>query len=276
VSSVHRVRLGVRDGLPAVLAHCFLGHSGAWSRLIPALRTPIDALAFDLPGHGASAPWDGHSDPLAFVAATFDDLVDRPTLLIGHSFGGAAALRFAVTHPDRVAGLVLIEPVFFVVAANEPEFAANRLAEEPMHEAFRKGEMARAAAEFFALNGDAAGWAAMTERMRRQIIGQMPILAASLPRLQHDSGGVLEPGRLDAVRAPVLLLDGANSPPIFGAVNRALTRRLPHARRHTVPNAGHMLPITHASDVAAVIDDWLDATRDGDEAGRQKTETRAG
>nr|WP_280859923.1 alpha/beta hydrolase [Pararhodobacter sp. SW119] len=262
--------------MPAVLAHCFLGHSGAWSRLIPALRTPIDALAFDLPGHGGSAPWDGQSDPLGFVAATFEELVDRPTLLIGHSFGGAAALRFAVAHPELVAGLVLIEPVYFSVAVDEPEFAANQLAEEPMHAAFRNGDLERAAAEFFALNGDSAGWAAMTERMRRQIIGQMPILAASLPRLQRDSGGVLEPGRLDELRAPVLLLDGANSPPIFDAVNRALARRLPHARRHTVPNAGHMLPITHAAEVAAVIDDWLDATPDGAEAGRQKTETRAG
>jgi lipase len=275
-TAIHTARMGAPGAHPAVLAHCFMGHGGAWTRLIAALKTPLDAVAFDLPGHGRSAPWDGSDDLMAAVAAGFDRLVDAPALLIGHSFGGAAALRFAAHHPGRFTGLVLIEPVFFAAAADEPEYAANERAETALRAAFEAGDMERAAREFFALNGDEAGWSAMSDRMRAQIIGQMPMVAATVPMLHHDDGHVLAPDRLEALRAPVLLLDGANSPPIFGAVTRVLARRLPQARRITVPGAGHMLPITHAERVATLIDDWIAETRALHAPGAKTLETRAG
>ena len=276
MSGLHTARMGVPGTRPAVLAHCFLGHGGAWPRLIAALKTPLDAVAFDLPGHGRSAPWDGSGDLLATVAGVFDRLVTEPALLIGHSFGGAAALRFAVERPGRVTGLVLIEPVFFAAATDEPEYAANARAERALHAAFAAGDMARAAAEFFELNGDEAGWSAMPERMRAQIIRQMPMVAATVPGLHHDSGDLLAPHRLEALAAPVLLLDGAQSPPIFGAVTKALSRRLPKARQITVAGAGHMLPITHAERVAGLIDDWIAETQAAPGQGARMPETRAG
>jgi pimeloyl-ACP methyl ester carboxylesterase len=270
--------MGVAGGRSAVLAHCFLGHSGAWPRLLAALRAPLDAVAFDLPGHGRSDPWDGSGDLLATVAVGFDELTEDGALLIGHSFGAAGALRFAVTHPERVAGLVLIEPVFFAAARNEPEFIENEAAEAGLRAAYAAGDMAAAAAEFFALNGDAAGWAGMPAKMRAQVLAQMPMVAASVPGLHHDNAGLLAPGRMAGLRAPVLLLDGALSPPIFGAVNRALARLLLQARRITVPGAGHMLPITHESQTAALIDAWLVETglAHADRAAPKKPETRAG
>lgn len=273
MSRVHRTRLGRPGGLPAVFAHCFLGHSGTWSRLIAALRTPLDAQAFDMPGHGRSGAWGGQGDLHAEVAALVGRFVADPALLIGHSFGGAAALRFALDRPERVTGLVLIEPVFFAVAAGEPEFAAHRAAEAMLHEAFATGDMQEAGRVFLALNGDADAWDALPEPQRAQIARQMPMVAASVAGVHADSGGLAAPGRLEAFDRPVLLLDGAVSPPTFGAVNRALARRLPRACRVTLPGAGHMLPITHGPEVADAIDRFL---LDHGFARPGKPETRAG
>ena len=52
---------------------------------------------------------------------------------------------------------------------------------------------------------------------------------------------------------PVLLIEGADSPPVIDAIHTELARRLPQASRLSVPGAGHMVPITHPQIVAAAI-----------------------
>ena len=49
---------------------------------------------------------------------------------------------------------------------------------------------------------------------------------------------------------PVLLLSGGESQPVMPLINEGLARRLADARAIVVPQAGHMLPITHASETA--------------------------
>jgi lipase len=274
VSRIHSSRMGRPGGIPAVLTHCFLGHSGTWPRLLASMEAPLDAIAFDMPGHGRSAEWSGQGDLAAEVAGLIGERAGREALLAGHSFGGAAALRFALENPARTTGVVLIEPVLFAAAKDEPEYAPYLADEAGLHAALAAGDMDRAGQEFMALNGDADAWAALPPPQRAQIARQMRLVAASVAGVHDDSGGLLVPGRLEALDRPVLLLDGAASPPTFGAVSRALARRLPRARRATVPGAGHMGPITHTAAVAAEIDLWIAA-----ELGRQlpeRPQTRVG
>ena len=86
------------------------------------------------------------------------------------------------------------------------------------------------------------------------------LITAPWPMVLDDSPGLLAPGRLEAIRAPVLLVEGNLSPPIVSAVNAALARRLPRASRMTVPEAGHMLPISHPAQVAPLITAHLAAS----------------
>ena len=265
MSAIHTARLGDRGGFPTVLAHCFLGHSGGWTRLFDHLQTPLDAVAFDLPGHGRSDPWQGppdeggegagdlHSQATAILAS----LVERPSLLIGHSFGGTLALRYALENPGMVRAMVLIEPVLFGAARGTPEFERNMAAERPLHAAFARGDLAEAARIFFALNGDEAGWAAMPEAARDRMIAQMPMIGVGVPAIVEDNAGLLTPGRMEALKVPALVLAGASSPPISPAVARAVACRLGHAQFQRVDGAGHMAPITHPGTTAALIDTWL-------------------
>jgi len=57
----------------------------------------------------------------------------------------------------------------------------------------------------------------------------------------------------EAVAVPVLLVEGADSPPIIAAVMAALERRLPQVVRLAVPGAGHMVPVTHPPVVARAV-----------------------
>ncbi len=82
-----------------------------WGTILPALATDFHLVAYDRAGLGASDPLRGRltlEGQVDDLAALLD--VHGPTLLVGHSWGGLLAQFAASTRPDRVTGLVLVDP----------------------------------------------------------------------------------------------------------------------------------------------------------------------
>lgn len=79
----------------------------------PVAMAGCEVILYDLRGHGRSErPPTGYSadDAVADLDALLDALgIDTPVYLVGNSFGGVVAARMGLIHPERVAGLVLIE-----------------------------------------------------------------------------------------------------------------------------------------------------------------------
>ncbi len=106
---------GVDQGLGSdtLLLHGYGSDSLSWLLNQPALE-PLGALhAVDLPGHGSAAVdvGDGRVDTLAARVAQVIDAAGLTRLnLVGHSLGGAVALRLAQDRPDLVGSLALIAP----------------------------------------------------------------------------------------------------------------------------------------------------------------------
>ncbi|MCC0077851.1 MAG: alpha/beta hydrolase [Rhodobacter sp.] len=257
--ALHGQRLGTPGAPPAVLAHCFLGNGGSWRRLLAAMA-PLDALSLDLPGHGASPMPDSPGDFHALTADAITAQVAQPSLLIGHSFGAASMLRHALHHPQTVTGLVLIEPVFFAAARGMPAYDPYRESERALHGAVRAGDLEHAAREFLALNPGSPSWESLPAPVQRQMAAQMPLVSATEPGLFGDSGGLCAPGVMEGFDPPVLLLVGSGTTPIFHATVKALAQRLPRAEVAVIPGAGHMVPISHPTETAQVIDAWIRRT----------------
>jgi pimeloyl-ACP methyl ester carboxylesterase len=79
--------------------------------LKPLLEGKAEMLFFDRPGHGWSDRGSTNEDPAgqaATVAALMDHLGIERAILVGHSLGAATATAFALDHPGRTAGLVLL------------------------------------------------------------------------------------------------------------------------------------------------------------------------
>lgn len=239
----------------ALAIHCSLAHSGSWGAMAQHLSDRLSLRAFDVPGHGRSAPWDGRGEIQEVTARIAADLCEGPTDLIGHSFGATVALRLAVMRPDLVRSLVLIEPVFFAAGfADAPEARAEF--ERDMADyaaAMAQGDRMTAARAFTDLWGNGARWEAIPEVLRNSMAAQMPLIEATEPVLHDDAAGLLDEGVLQAVKVPVLLIEGSESPGIIGHVNAALAARLPDARRAVIAGAGHMAPITHPAQVASEV-----------------------
>ena len=238
---------------PAVALHCSLAQGGVWAGV--AARLPgVTLLAPDLPGHGRSPNWDGVGDFHSLATRAVLAVIDAPCDLIGHSFGATVALRIALERPDLVRTLTLIEPVLFAAAraAGAPEHAVHRAAMAHFENRYRSGDKRAAAEAFQAVWGDTA-LSALPRHLQDSIVQRIGLIVAADPALEDDTAGVLGHGRLEALGQPVLLIEGKRSPPVIGAIQSELARRLPQARRVVIEGAAHMVPITHPAPVVAAI-----------------------
>jgi lipase len=102
-----------RDDSPTVLAvHGVTGHGARWRPFVEQQLPDARVLAPDLRGHGRS-PWT----PPWHLEQHVADLVEvithhgaGPVTVIGHSLGGALACRLALSHPELVRSLLLLDP----------------------------------------------------------------------------------------------------------------------------------------------------------------------
>lgn len=248
-------------GHPVLALHCSLAHGGAWAGLaghLPGWKL----VAPDLPGHGKAPDWDGESDLHAKATQGAREILRNlpgPVPVIGHSFGGAVALRLALEAPELVERLILFEPVLFAAArlSDGPAFQEYLRTHERFYDLFRAGDLPAASEEFQSIWGTGESFADLPERQRRNIMDRIHLVVAQNGALTDDNAGLFDLGRMEAMKAPVLLVEGALSPPIIPVIHAGLAHRLPKASRVRVEGAGHMLPITHASACAALIRDFV-------------------
>lgn len=249
-------RFGEPGALPTLLAHCFLGHSGAWRAMVEAFGIRLDALAFDMPGHGQSTVPVPPQDLHAAVSQIITGLVTQPSLLIGHSFGGASVLRHALHHPATARGLVLIEPVFFAAARGTPEYDAYIAEQRVMDAALAAGDLAQAVRLFLAQNPGSPDFDSLPGPAQDLLMAQIRLHDAGNAGILGDSGQLLAPGLMQGFAPPVLIVLGADTAPLFRATAEGLARRLPNAQIAVIEGAGHMVPISHPQPTAARIEAW--------------------
>jgi pimeloyl-ACP methyl ester carboxylesterase len=105
---------GAGDRTPVLLTHGY-GESGRmWDQNVPALARERVLISWDLRGHGGSdAPEDpaayGHDACLGDMEALLEAAGAERAVLCGQSLGGFLSLLFNLDHPERVAGLVLVD-----------------------------------------------------------------------------------------------------------------------------------------------------------------------
>lgn len=245
-------------GEHALLLHCSLAHSGAWEGVARALSDRLRLTAPDLVGHGRGPGRDAAQDfHDQATAAALEHLPQQPCHLIGHSFGATLALRLALDHPGRVKTLTLIEPVLFAIAAGRPGWQAHEAAMARFDPLFTAGDAEAAARVFLQVWGGGVPLDDMPGAQRRYMIDRIYVVPESTPALHEDRARLIP--RLGQIAVPVLLIEGANSPPVIAEIQTALEAAIPDARRAVIDGAGHMVPITHPAEVAAQIAAFLEA-----------------
>ncbi len=101
------------SGVPVVLVHGFGNEAHIWDDFAPAVASAYEVYAMDLRGHGDS-DWDpqaryDYENHQADLEAVVESLGFDRVVLVGHSLGGRVCTLYAAAHPDRVAGLVIVD-----------------------------------------------------------------------------------------------------------------------------------------------------------------------
>lgn len=112
MAPLHTYLFGNPDGPEILALHGLTGHGRRWESLAEDQLPNARWIAPDLRGHGRSTwspPWNLESQ-VESLLATLDAHAHGPALVVAHSFGCAVALHLAVAAPERVRGLVLLDP----------------------------------------------------------------------------------------------------------------------------------------------------------------------
>ena len=230
-------------GRDLLLVHGAVCDASAFAPVQDALGTTHRAIAPSL-RHHSPMEWDGDS---AYSLATHVDDLDaayprgsKQIDLLGHSRGGAVALLLALRRPDLVRRLILVEPFvmleksLLVAPMPRTEIAA---AIKDGAALVRAGDEEAGLARFLDVVDREGAWAKGpedTRAMLRRNVQTLPALLASrdVPVTRDDLSGYA---------IPTLLIEGADSPAIFPAMQDALEIVLPGARRVRIPGASHFV-----------------------------------
>jgi pimeloyl-ACP methyl ester carboxylesterase len=244
-----------------VLVPCSASSARQWKPLAKQLAG-FRPLPIDLWGHGNQGPWHG-AGPLSLAdeAVAIREVCPDggPFHLLGHSYGGGVALRFALSHPERLRSLTLIEPSSFHILKTATENEAHLLEEiravaAAINRGVLCGDYASGMQIFIDYWGGAGSWESLPDDKKAQF-AQLAVHVA------HHFWSLIEEETLLAAYAgidvPTLILCGTRSPGPSRAITRLLAETLPRAWHRTICNAGHMSPITHPAEVNALVAEHL-------------------
>jgi len=252
-----------RRRAPTIIAlHSSAASGRQWQALAARLDSRAQVIGPDLAGHGTGRGWrdDAASIVETDVARVAQLAAGTPggVHLVGHSYGGAIAMRVALAFPGRVRSLAVYEPVLFrllgdVYGRRGPSAGVLDVA-GAIRRDMRAGLVERAAARFVDFWSGAGTWASMPRERRVAVTLRMPAVAAQFPALWHDPVGLADYRALDL---PVLLMCGASSPIAPRRIVELLSTAMPQAELQPMSAMAHLGPITHPNTVAQRIDAFL-------------------
>jgi pimeloyl-ACP methyl ester carboxylesterase len=233
--------------------------------LITRLAPQFHVLADDLYGYGEGPNWPvdrslSLADEVALLEPVFR-AAGEPFHLVGHSYGGAVALRAAMANPRRLRSLVLFEPVLFaLLTAEDPDQPASHeiiAVRDDTTAAVDRGDVLAAAEQFVNYWMGPTAWSLTPDRQRVGVANAMPKVKAEWHAVFSEPTPLSEFARLDV---PTLYLVGSESPSSSRKVADLLIGVLPRVVTCEIDGVGHMGPITHPEIVNATIETFLQNT----------------
>lgn len=245
---------------PIVLLHSSMSSKSQWNRLIKRLDPQFQTIAIDLHGYGQVAMPNNAltfslSDEIDLVHSIIDQHIEKnaPFHLIGHSYGGAIALRLALEQHNRISSLALYEPVAFYLL-NSKEAAYQEITSVISRIDNDIKQNPRAATQVFIDYWSGSGtFVDMLENVQAALIEQIQKVRLDFQALLADRLQLADLHKLDI---PVCLLSGRESPFSTRRIVELLSQTLPHINCHQV-SGGHMAPITHATEVNNILADFI-------------------
>jgi pimeloyl-ACP methyl ester carboxylesterase len=207
----------VGSGTSVICIHSSASTSAQWRALMERLSDRFRVIAMDLYGSGKTPAWPQDElmhldDEVALLIRSVFQVAGDRFHLIGHSFGGAVALKAALAQRERVLSLVLYEPALFsVLMTDATERAAAREIRAVRDDTIRlmeQGNLDASAQRFVDYWAGDGTWAATPEPRRLVLAAAMRAVKSEWHAAFYDETPL---SVFAAVTVPTLLLTGAKS-----------------------------------------------------------------
>ena len=246
----------VGSGPPVVLGHSLLCSGEMWGPQVPALAERYRVINVDQRGHGRSGhltePFDLY-DMVDDVVAVLDELGIDHAVWAGLSIGGMVAMRAAMTVPDRVSGLILVD---------------THAGAETGYKKLKYRAMG-AGARLFGTRPFLPGivplmFGPTTRRLKPELVDEWREKFASLhvPSLNLVVAAVIRRDsvidRLGEIKAPTCVIVGGEDETLPVVCSRKIAAAIPGATLEIVPGAGHLSSLEQPDAVTEAMVGFLD------------------
>jgi pimeloyl-[acyl-carrier protein] methyl ester esterase len=248
----------VGAGAPLVLLHGWGLHSGFFAPGLARFCAHGRVHAVDLPGHGLSAPLARYTlDGMVDLLATAFEHERAPLTLLGWSFGGLVAQRFAARYPERVGRLVLVCTTPRLIAVPDwshgvSEATARRFGDE-LAVAYRPTLKRFLTLQMQGAPDPRQVLAAMRSLLFGRLTPDPAALAGALDILVATDLRAAAP----ALAQPALVVTGGRDTLTPAGAGAWLARALPSARLAHIPEAAHIPFLSHPDVFYSALDTFL-------------------
>lgn len=247
------------SGEPVLLIHGSGPGVSAWANwrlTLPTLAKHHRVIAPDILGFGYTERPEGAEYNaetwLAHLVGLLDALNLEQVSIVGNSFGGALALRFATRYPDRVKRLVLmgsvgvlfpLTPGLDAVWGYQPSVANMRhlLDVFAYDQSYATDELAELRYRASTRPGVHESYAAMFTEPRQQKVSEMAVSELDITNLRHDT----------------LIIHGRDDQVIPLSNSLRLLDLIPHSQLHVFARCGHWVQVEHSDRFNTLVNSFL-------------------
>lgn len=262
--TVHLRDEGPRDAMPVVLLHGSNADLHTWEPWVQALKGKYRVIRFDTVGHGLTGGVPGKDYSPEAMVKLVDQVADKLALrrfvLGGNSMGGGISVRYALEHPGRLAGLILVDAAGAPKKGGEPGNIGFKIAATPglnqlMLHITPRGLVAKSLSQ--SVTNQAIVTPAAVDRywelLRYPGNREATLLRMTAPRKTFD------PQQLAQIKVPTLILWGEQDKLIGPDAAQWYHKAIPGSSLRIYPGIGH---VPHEEDAAGTVTDvmkWLAA-----------------
>lgn len=253
------------DGPVVVFCHGLFGRGRNFSSIAKALLPDYRSLLLDMPDHGGSV-WTDRFDYATAAGLVAEHLragvaSDGPVHLVGHSMGGKIAMELALTHPDLVDRLVVVDiSPTGSGEVSEFEHLLTSLRRIDLEGLSSLGDADRQLAQDvpqpslrgFLLQNLRRDRATRTFRWQPNLdllLRDLATVTDDIPQAREDREAVFE--------GPVLWIAGADSPYVTPEQSPTMRRLFPRTVLLTIKDAGHWVHSQQPETFAASVRHFL-------------------
>jgi pimeloyl-ACP methyl ester carboxylesterase len=256
--------LATGSGTPVVLLHAGAGSGKQWAKISRLLEARFRIIAPDLWGFGGTESWSGeheltHDDQAYLVSELVSSLCEEPVHVVGHSYGGATAVRLILSKREAVRSVVLIEPILMPLLSLAGEVKLFREYLDMAHaflENAAAGKLDEAWRGFLDYRNGAGTWDALPEPSKQRFRGTTQSTVVGFRSNLANSTSLED---LQKLTLPTLVMRGEKTTVPDRRVAEILRDHIPLCSYDVIPGAEHMSPLTHPEFIAEAIERHLDA-----------------